>query len=351
MTTMQPSDVEPGAGAPLHPRSAEPALLARLASFPEQNPNLVIEIDSHNRVSYLNPVARECFGELADLGLAHPLLAGLERAAARIDASPEGFLAREVDLGDRVFEQKICRIAPEAGSGLRVFASDVTELRRAHEDVRSLAQRVVEAQEVERLRISRELHDDAGQSLTALRIGLRLLSDELPSKPEDLRAELRSLVELVEDTHERIRHLARGLRPPMLDTIGLMAALRSESQSFAERTGLQLEQDLRTQPIDPSDAVATAIYRMVQEGLSNVARHAEASRVRVAARRADGRLEVEVVDDGCGFDPASLERAEGIGLRGLRERFLMLGAHFDIDSRPGQGTRLCCAVAMEDAAA
>lgn len=321
--------------------------LARLAAFPEQNPNLVIEIDGAGRVSYLNPVARERFPELDELGMSHPLLADLEGVAAILVDDPGGFLAREVDLGERVFEQKICPIADAFGLGLRVFASEVTALRRAHEDVRRLARRVVEAQEEERLRISRELHDDAGQSLTALRISLKLLVDDLPTERSPLRDELEGIVGLIEETHERIRGIARGLRPPMLDTVGLLAALRAECKGFADRSGLAVDCELLAEEPRLSEAASIAVYRMAQEGLTNVLRHASAARVGLRLQRQGDRLQIALQDDGCGFDPQLLTQVPGIGLRGLRERFALIGGSFEVQSRPGQGTRLIGSLEIE----
>jgi signal transduction histidine kinase len=321
-------------------RQTEAAWLARLAAFPEQNPNLVIEIDGAGQVSYLNPVARERFPELDGLGRAHPLLADLDGVAARLIDDPGGFLAREVDLGDRVFEQKICPIADAHGGGLRVFASEVTDLRRAHEDVRRLARRVVEAQEEERLRISRELHDDAGQALTALRIGLKLVVDDLPEDRSPLRDELGGIVGLIEETHERIRAIARGLRPPLLDTVGLVPALRAECQGFAERTGIAVDCGLAIEAPRLSEAASIAAYRMVQEGLTNVLRHASAGRVDLGLQQEGGRLQIALQDDGCGFDLRSLDHSTGIGLRGLRERFALIGGSFVVESQTDRGTRL-----------
>ncbi len=312
---------------------------SHLASFPEQNPNPVFELDGRGRVIYLNPVAEERFPDLSARGAEHPLVGGFQPLQDALAQAGEGFLAREVDLGTAVFEQKICRRGDSADSGLRVFVHDVTDLRRAHGAIRALARRVLDAQEEERRRISRELHDDAGQALTALRIALGLLADEPPETTKALRHELLGVRELVDETRERIRRLALGLRPSLLDVMGLEEAIAAECESFARRTGIDVDCSGEL-PAQLGDASATAVFRFVQEGLSNVVRHAGTARVAVGLRERARHAEVELSDDGRGFEPTDARLSAGVGLRGLEERFALLGGGFEIDSRPGHGTRL-----------
>lgn len=313
--------------------------LTHLASFPEQNPNPVIELDGSGHVTYVNPVGAAQFPDLITLGQAHPLLAGLGAAEATLRGENRAFISREVDLGDAVFEQKVCPLGDDRGTGLRVFVHDVTDLRRAHEAIGRLARRVLDAQEEERRRISRELHDDAGQSLTALRISLGLLSDEPPGDAEALRRELDGIREIVDETRDRIRRLALGLRPSLLDVMEISEAIRAECDSFARRTGLRVDSagDL---PTGIEGAAATVVFRLVQEGLNNVAKHAGAGHVTVTLAEAGDGARVELTDNGRGFEVGRARLSSGVGLRGLEERFSLLGGSFRVESTPGAGTRL-----------
>lgn len=310
-----------------------------LASFPEQNPNPVIEIDAEGHVAYVNPIGAAKFPDLIDLGREHPLLAGLEAAEEVLRRDGLAFVSREVDVGDGVFEQKVCPLNDERGPGLRIFVHDVTALHRAHEAIGHLARRVLDAQEDERRRISSELHDDTGQALTALRISLGLLADEPPSDAEALRRELVGLREIVDETRDRIRRLALGLRPSLLDVMDISEAVRAECDSFGRRAGLLVTCEGQL-PRSVEGAAATAIFRFVQEGLNNVVKHARAGRVVVRLAELPDGARVELFDDGSGFDLDQARLTPGIGLRGLQERFALLGGAFDVHCPPEGGTRL-----------
>lgn len=315
-----------------------------MATFPEQNPNLVVEIDPSGGIAYCNPVARGRFPDLVTLGAGHPLLAGVLEIGGSLQQGGLDFAAREVDLGDAVFEQKIC---PTPNGDIRVYAHDVTARRRAERQIQALAQRVVSAQEEERQRIARELHDDAGQALTALRISLELMRAELPEDQTELRANLLHAARLAGETHERLRRLARGLRPPSLDQLGLSNTLAAHCRDFAQRTQLEIDFKASAEPALGSLA-RIAIYRAVQEALTNAARHAGASAVRVELGREGAEAFARVTDDGIGFDAARAP-TEGVGLRGMVERLELLGGRLDVEAAPGRGTALTAWVPLEAA--
>lgn len=315
-----------------------------MATFPEQNPNMVVEIEPTGDLAYCNPVARGRFPDLPDLGAEHPLLVGALEIGAALQRAGRDFAAREIDLGDSVFEQKIC---PTPNGDIRVYAHDVTARKRAEKEIQALAQRVVSAQEDERQRIARELHDDAGQALTALRISLELMRADVPEEQAALRADLQHAARLAGETHERLRLLARGLRPPSLDQLGLSATLAAHCRDFAGRTQLAIEYAALVEPaLDPGAQIA--LYRAVQEALTNVARHAEAARVEVALGSDAGEAFARVTDDGRGFEP---ERATagGVGLRGMRERLELLGGRLTISAGPNGGTVLTAWVPLATA--
>lgn len=209
----------------------------------------------------------------------------------------------------------------------------------AGEALRRLSQEVVRAQEEERRAISRELHDEVGQTLTALRLELGGV-ERLRLGPEDqLRQRLADAKSLAEAALQSVRDLAMGLRPSMLDDLGLEPALAWQTREFSRHTGIPAEltcdPDLGALP----ERVRTCLYRVAQEALTNCARHARARTVGVSVRRQGGWATLVVADDGVGFDPED-GRGRGLGLLGIEERVRELGGRVSISSRLYLGTRL-----------
>jgi PAS domain S-box-containing protein len=218
-----------------------------------------------------------------------------------------------------------------------------TELRASREELRQLAKRIVVVQEEERRRVSRELHDEAGQSLTALKISLEMVYAELPPSLATIGQSLAEAIELTDETMERIRRLAHGLRPPALDALGLSTALEGLCREVGSRVGLETVYEGCELPRLP-DAMATSLYRFVQEALTNVIKHADASRVVIRLRQREDQLCLSVADDGRGLpaeeQPLLPDNSPGLGLVSMAERLTLLGGRLTIESQPGQGTRL-----------
>ena len=212
-------------------------------------------------------------------------------------------------------------------------ASVAVELSRLV--AREALQRVVTAQEAERRRLARELHDETGQALTSILLGLRGVEEA--AGPERRRVAVEGLRELVRSTLQDVRQLAVDLRPTALDDFGLVPALERLTMSLAESTGIavDLEAVLPGERLPPE--VETALYRIVQEALTNIVKHARASRVSVVVTRRSGSVTAVIEDDGLGFDPGSA-RADGLGLVGMRERVALLGGRLSMESTPGAGT-------------
>src|SRR5579884_987294 len=217
----------------------------------------------------------------------------------------------------------------------------------------ALTQQVISAQEDERKRIARELHDEAGQALTALIIGLERGEQAMPgehlAKPRETVARLRDMAVA---TLEEIRNLAHDLRPSLLDDLGLAAALRWYARTCSARGNLAL--DVAIDGLADGDRLApeveTTVFRIVQEGLTNVLKHAHAEHAWVRVRRDADGLDVEVEDDGVGvgaFDAADADRAGRLGLFGMLERARLLGGTMEIGPRPGGGTRLRLVVPVQ----
>ena len=233
-------------------------------------------------------------------------------------------------------------VRDESGRPLRAYGTnaDITERKRAKEELErraqqleALSRKLIDVQEKERRAVARELHDDFGQVLTAIRINLRRT---LPADSET--------VGLVDGAISRMRDLAQNLRPPMLDEMGLEASLRWYVEREAKRAGLKFSLDLDSLEQRPDSTIETTCFRVVQEALTNVVRHANAHSVAVELHQTDGALQCVVRDDGHGFDvPSARKRAvegESQGLLSMEERVGLVGGDLEIDSAPGRGTRI-----------
>ncbi|HTZ05809.1 MAG TPA: GAF domain-containing protein [Gaiellaceae bacterium] len=201
---------------------------------------------------------------------------------------------------------------------------------------RDALRRVVTAQELERRRLARELHDETGQALTSILLGLRAVEDA--RETDELGAAIAGVRDLVRSTLLDVRRLAVELRPSVLDDFGLVAALERLTETFAEQTGMAVQFEELLPPGErlPSE-VETALYRIVQESLTNVVKHAQATTVSIVLARKADSVSLVVEDDGVGFDPGS-PREGGIGLVGMQERVALLGGRLSIESHPGAGT-------------
>ena len=201
---------------------------------------------------------------------------------------------------------------------------------------RDALRRIVAAQELERERLARELHDETGQALTSILLGLRQLEGAEPESVAQLR-------ELVVATLQDVRRLAVELRPKVLDDFGLVPALERLTDTFAEQTGIDVDLEAGGVSERLPPEVETAIYRIVQESLTNVVKHARAQRVSVLLTRANGRIKAVIEDDGNGFEPSAAD-AGGIGLIGMRERIELLDGSLAVESSPTSGTTVAVEV-------
>jgi signal transduction histidine kinase len=221
---------------------------------------------------------------------------------------------------------------------MMVIVTDLTELKRAEATHFGLMTRLISAEDEERRRIARELHDETGQSLTALLVGLRAIEHQ--EVLADVRSAAQRLRGIASRTVDEVGRLARGLHPSVLDDMGLAAAVTRHVRDYTEAIGVSVDlrmEEIGSEPLPP--LVATTIYRVIQEALTNVARHARARTVGVELRREGTILELLVHDDGVGFDPgAVLSEASGLGLHGMQERVALLGGSAEIESTPGHGT-------------
>jgi PAS domain S-box-containing protein len=238
----------------------------------------------------------------------------------------------------------------ERGKPIKILVAcvDITEqrhsesaLRQAAQDLHGLTRRLVQAEEAERRRLARELHDRVGQSLSALNINLDIISRESHALTPALRQRLEDSLGLVDNTLQSIENVMAELRPPLLDEYGLGAALGWHAEEFARRTGVRVAVADRN-PAESKNArpeAAVALFRIAQEALNNVLKHAKATDVRLEVSATDEELILDVQDDGQGFDPASARRGRW-GMTTMRERAEAAGGQLHIASSPGEGTRI-----------
>ncbi len=226
----------------------------------------------------------------------------------------------------------------EALAGRAATAVDLS--RRVSRDV---VGRVVAAQELERKRLARELHDETGQALTSILLGLKSLEQAVAG--DDGRAAVASVRELVVSTLQDVRRLAVELRPSALDDFGLAPALERLVETFREQTGIRVDFESNVGEERLPSEIETALYRIVQEALTNVVKHAQASRVSILLTRRDGSVAAVVEDDGSGFD-SSVTSHEGLGLVGMHERVGLVGGRLRIESAAGSGATLVAEVPL-----
>ena len=208
----------------------------------------------------------------------------------------------------------------------------------ARKQLRDLAGYLQAAREEERTHIAREIHDEFGQALTALKMDLSWLTKRLPPDQPRLAEKVSAMSDLVDSTVQTVRRVATELRPGLLDHLGLAAAIEWQAQELAERTGFNCELDLDEKVYPLHQDLATAIFRIFQEALTNVARHAKATEVHITLEHRPDELILTVRDDGKGITESQISGAQSLGLLGMRERARFWGGNVAFKSRPDQGT-------------
>ena len=228
------------------------------------------------------------------------------------------------------------------------MAGHVAELEAYRSGARALASRILSAQEAERVRVSRELHDDTGQALTLILVRLQLI--ENMTRDAEVRRELAELRELVVDTLDGVRRLAVQLGPSILEDLGLRSGLEWLVDRVREDAGLQVDLTLDSDVDGVPSTTAIAVFRVAQEALTNVVRHARATRAELHLSAEDGVLTLAVADDGVGFDvdEARARPAASVGLFGMAERVALVGGTIELLSRKGAGTRVVMRVPVRE---
>jgi len=336
---------------------------ARLRGILDSAMDGIITVDEDQRVIFYNDAAEAMFGWSREeaIGAALSMFIPERFRSAHTDHirtfSETGTTSRRMGGTLRVVTGKRrsgeefpidASISQIQTSGTRFFTvilRDVTArfqaieaLRRSKQELQELGAAAHMTREQEKSRIARELHDELGQMLTMLQMDVAWCKDKAPANDGAFGAKLERMSTLLKSTIAATRRIASDLRPLMLDDLGLIPSIEWLVENFGQRTGIACDLAVGDISVPLSQAQASAVFRIVQESLTNIAKHANASHADIAIDREDGRLVVRIEDDGVGFLPAGPRKPNSLGLFGLRERAQLLGGEATIVSTPGQGT-------------
>ena len=340
---------------------------ARYAAILDSAMDAVITVDESQRVVVFNRAAEQVFGCSRNDALGAPVSRFMpERFRAAHAAHVEAFgrtgttnrrmgdtttlWAVRSDGREFPIEASISQTNVDGRHLYTVILRDVTRrkeaedaLHRSQQELRELSARVLQAREDEKTHIARELHDELGQSLTAMKMDLSWLRERLPADDAELASKARGMNATLDATVAATRRISADLRPLMLDDLGLPDAAEWLIEEFSQRSGIQcrLDMDDADKLISLPGPVATALYRILQESLTNITRHAGANRVEIELRqRTDDNVNLTVQDDGRGITEADRANPTSFGLRGIRERVHYLGGNVEIAPGQAGGTRL-----------
>ncbi|MBI5880478.1 MAG: ATP-binding protein [Chloroflexi bacterium] len=265
----------------------------------------------------------------------------LDRLQAAVDQVRRGTRAVTVSTGP-VSDERFDQLAGTFNQMISALEADARQMRR-------LSAAILRAQEDERQRVARELHDETAQALTSLLVRLRLL--ERAADPAEAQAHLQELRQLTAQALDEVRRVALELRPKILDDLGLGAALAWRVDELNALHGARATLQISGSEARLPREVELVFYRVAQEGLTNAVRHAQANQIKLALKREGGRLSLVVEDNGRGFDVGAMlaQPGRGLGLLGMKERLALIGGEMTIESRPGGGTRLMASTPLTPA--
>ncbi len=329
---------------------------ARLAGLLDSAMDAIITVDSEQHVILYNKAAEKIFGWPTREMLGQPLTRlipqrhqGMHGAQLR-SFGQTGITSRRMGDGTVLYglraggeefplEASISQLDTAHGKLYTVILRDVTERVRAGEELSAFASAAHAIRESEKTRIARELHDELAQSLTAIKMDATWIREAMPADAGAVRAKLDDMLGLLDTTVAATRRIASDLRPLLLDDLGLVPAIQWLTHNFTQRYGVPCQLSL-DEEVELAEPYATAVFRIVQESLVNVAKHAGASQAEVRIERTAAGVILEVADDGAGFAADAPRKASSLGLMGLRERARLLQGTVDIDTAPGRGTRI-----------
>lgn len=329
---------------------------ARFAGLLDSAMDAIITVDEEQHIVLYNQAAEKIFGWPTAQMMGQPLTRLIPERFQTAHGNhvkrfgSTGVTSRRMGSGPVLFGQRasgeefpmeasISQLETVEGKLFTVILRDVTERVRAQEELGAFASEAHAIREGEKTRIARELHDELAQSLTALKMDTIWIRDSLPDGTQAARSKLDEMLALLDTTVAATRRIASDLRPLLLDDLGVVPAIEWLVHNFSQRTGVACTLSL-DEAVDLHEPYATAVFRIVQESLANVAKHARASQVEVHIAQTSTAVTLRVVDNGQGFSPAAPRKANSLGLMGLRERAHLLKGSVNIDSEPGRGTRI-----------
>jgi PAS domain S-box-containing protein len=339
----------------------------RLAALVNSARDAIVTSGEDQRISLFNPAAERIFGYRADQVIGQPLdilYSGYCPVTYRSNINPtrvneinkrmQNVIAEAIGLradgSTFPVEMTTAHVSESDQVLTTTIIRDISRRSRAEEEVRQsraqlreLATDLQAVREEERTKIARELHDELGQRLMRLSMDLSWLAARLKGNSSLLEQRVTGMRQLVEDTVQTVRRVTTQLRPLILDDLGLADAVRWQLEDFSKNSGVAVDSNIAIDNLELDGHIATNVFRILQESLTNIARHAEAKQVRAALLRTDEGLCLEIRDDGIGKDLEARGGASGHGLVGIRERVLALGGRTEISSAPGQGfmVRVC----------
>jgi PAS domain S-box-containing protein len=329
---------------------------ARLAGLLESAMDAIITVDEAQNIILYNRAAETIFGWPAADVLGQPLT---KLIPGRFHGSHAGHMKRfgttgvtsrrmsgnnlvyglRRNGGEFPVEASISQLETPEGRLYTVILRDATERIRAQEELAAYAAQASVIREQEKTRVARELHDELAQSLTALKMDTIWLRDHRDAAAAEVQAKLDGMLAMLDASVAATRRIAADLRPLVLDDLGLVAAIEWLTQNFTQRWNVACTLDI-DEDMELHEPYATAVFRIVQESLVNVAKHARAAQVQVSVVRTGSEVTLSVSDDGAGFDTTAPRKDGSLGLAGLRERAQLLKGTVSITSTTGQGTRV-----------
>jgi PAS domain S-box-containing protein len=346
----------------------------RLAALVETTTDAIIIIDHEQKITLVNRAAETMFGYSRGklMGSSIDMLIparfhqqhhqhirhfGETGTSVRRMGGEANVMGLRASGEEFPIDASISHMTEEGKPFFTVILRDITlrkqtqhELETSRQHLRQLYDGLQTIREEERKRVARELHDELGQTLAALRIDLTLLRNELPIERMDLAARVQGLDDLLMHTIAAVRRISSDLRPRPLDDLGLIAAVQMLTDEVGQRHGLTIRLHAPPQEIPMPDDVSSPLFRMVQESLNNVVKHAHAKHVDIHIESLEDTLRIVIEDDGDGMDVSGAVKSGSFGLIGMRERAWAMGGSIDTTSSPGAGTRVTIVAPLKSSA-
>lgn len=307
-------------------------------------------------VSCVFPLATSGAAEILDAARTHQFTVARRHRDWEVVETPELKQAKaEITRLNEGLEQRVVERTSELAAINEELRGEITarqqaeeQLKRSNEELRALSARLQSVREEESIRIARAIHDDLGGALTGLKMDLSWLGKRLPeSGTEAARQKLDSMSEFIDETMQKVRNISTELRPSVLDDLGLSAAIVWQAREFQQRTEIECKITSLQEEIALRPETATAVFRILQEILTNVARHANASLIEISLEEHGSSLVLKVSDNGVGISDSNVSDTKSLGLIGMRERAVVFGGRVDITGAEGNGTTVTVSIPRE----